>query len=464
MSDITINSKPKSKLNYTSTIAYAIGSSATNASFYMINNYLMLFYTDIVGLAASAISIIMLVARIWDAANDPMMGIIEDRTHTKIGKFRPWLVVGPPFLAIFNVLTFTVFPLHGTLKAVVCGACYIGAGMAYTVVQVAISGLVNRITNDSQNKMKIISIAQIANQIGQIAIAAVLMPVILRFSGGSVPNGRGYFWGTVFVSVITLPMIWFCAWKCREVTVDSPKASDDEPKEKRSLSKSLKLTLSNDQLRIAIFATFVGCLSTIGRFGLLSYYIIYVVGSYELISPVFSIMSFAQMIGNIPLSFLTGKFGKKRVFIVMSVLNAATLTGLFFVPAGNSTMVIALSAVIGFFSAATSISYAFVCDCVEYGDWKYGIRDEGLAFSLMSFGVKLASAITGAVGVPLLVAVGYVANQAQTAGTTTAINLIVNIVPAVILLLSLIPFVKYKLDQKTMDQISSELETRRENN
>lgn len=464
MSDITTNSKPKSKLNYTSTIAYAIGSSGANVSFYMINNYLMLFYTDVVGLAASAISIIMLVARIWDAANDPMMGIIEDRTHTKIGKFRPWLVVGPPFLAIFNVLTFTVFPLQGTLKAIVCGACYIGAGMAYTVVQVAISGLVNRITNDSQNKMKIISIAQIANQVGQIAIAAVLMPVILRFSGGSVPNGRGYFWGTVFVSVITLPMIWFCAWKCREVTVDSPKASNDEPKEKRSLSKSLKLTLSNDQLRIAVFCTFVGCLSTIGRYGLLSYYIIYVVGSYELISPVFSIMSFAQMIGNIPLPFLTGKFGKKRVFIVMSILNAATLTGLFFVPAGNSTMVIALSAVIGFFSAATSISYAFVCDCVEYGDWKYGIRDEGLAFSLMSFGVKLASAITGAVGVPLLMAVGYVANQAQTAGTTTAINVIVNIVPAAIILLSLIPFVKYKLDQKTMDQISSELETRRESN
>ncbi len=464
MSDITTNSKPKSKLNYTSTIAYAIGSSGANASFYMINNYLMLFYTDVVGLAASAISIIMLVARIWDAANDPMMGIIEDRTHTKIGKFRPWLVVGPPFLAIFNVLTFTVFPLQGTLKAVVCGACYIGAGMAYTVVQVAISGLVNRITNDSQSKMKIISIAQIANQVGQIAIAAVLMPIILHFSGGSVPNGRGYFWGTVFVCLVTLPMVWFCAWKCREVSVDSPKAADGEnkPKEKGSLSRSLKLTLSNDQLRIAIFCTFVLCLSTIGRFGILSYYIIYVVGSYELISPVFSIMSFAQMIGNLPIPFLTGKFGKKRVYIGMSILNAITMAGLFFVPAGNSAVVIALSAVIGFFSAATSINYAFVCDCVEYGDWKYGIRDEGLAFSLMSFGVKLASAITGAVGVPLLVAVGYVANQAQTAGTTTAINVIVNLVPAAIILLSLIPFVKYKLDQKTMDKISSELEARRE--
>ena len=132
-----------------STVAYAIGSSGANVSFYMINNYLMLFYTDIVTLSAAAISAIMLIARIWDAVNDPMMGMIEDRTRTRWGKFRPWLMIGPPFLAIFNLLTFTAFPLQGATKAIVCGICYIFAGMAYTVVQVAINGLVNRIRSSS---------------------------------------------------------------------------------------------------------------------------------------------------------------------------------------------------------------------------------------------------------------------------------------------------------------------------
>ncbi|MBQ9611274.1 MAG: MFS transporter [Lachnospiraceae bacterium] len=446
----------------TSTIAYAIGSSGANASFYMINNYLMLFYTDIVGLAASAISLIMLIARIWDAANDPMMGIIEDRTKTKLGKFRPWLIVGPPFLALFNLLTFTVFPLQGTAKVLVCGICYIGAGMAYTVVQVAINGLVNRITDDSQAKMKVISIAQIANQLGQVAIAAVLMPVILHFSGSDVANARGYFWGTLFVCIVTVPMIWISAWKCREISTEETPVQAAGTKEKKSLLKSLKLTFSNDQLVVAVASTFLSCVAIIGRFALLSYYIIYVVGSYTLIAPVFSIMSLAQMVGNVPLPYVTAKFGKKKTYIVCNLITACLLVLLFFVSsAPSNAVIIGISAVIGFLSACSSITYSFVCDCVEYGDWKYGIRDDGLAFSIMSFGVKLATAITGAIGAPLLVAAGYVANQAQAPGTVTAINGIVNLAPAVILVIAMLPLFRYKLDQKMMDQVTQELIVRR---
>ena len=219
-----------------STIAYSIGSAGANVSFYMINNYLMLFYTDIVTLSAAAISAIMLIARIWDAVNDPMMGMIEDRTRTRWGKFRPWLVIGPPFLAIFNLLTFTAFPLQGATKAIVCGICYIFAGMAYTVVQVAINGLVNRITNDSQAKMNVIAIAQIANQISSVIIAAVLMPVILKFSaGGQVADGHGYFMGTLFVCIVTVPMLWIAAWKCREVSVDEPAAVEKKEKKEKEI-------------------------------------------------------------------------------------------------------------------------------------------------------------------------------------------------------------------------------------
>ena len=238
------NNKPaeNAKLPLASTIAYSIGSSGANVSFYMINNYLMLFYTDIVTLSAAAISAIMLIARIWDAINDPMMGMIEDRTRTRWGKFRPWLMIGPPFLAIFNLLTFTAFPLQGATKAVVCGVCYIGAGMAYTVVQVAINGLVNRITNDSQAKMNLIAIAQIANQIGQVIIAAVLMPIILYFSstigadGAKIADGHGYFMGTLFVCLVTIPMIWVAAFKCREVSVEEPAVVQKKEKDSQDNS------------------------------------------------------------------------------------------------------------------------------------------------------------------------------------------------------------------------------------
>ena len=454
--------KSKSGLPLGSTIAYSIGSSGANVSFYMINNYLMLFYTDIVTLSAAAISTIMLIARIWDAVNDPMMGMIEDRTRTRWGKFRPWLMIGPPFLAIFHLLTFTAFPLQGATKAIVCGVCYIFAGMAYTVVQVAINGLVNRITNDSQAKMNVIAIAQIANQIGQVIIAAVLMPVILHFSaGGEVADGHGYFMGTLFVSIVTVPMIWFAAWKCREVSVDEPKVF--EKKEKKPLGESLKLMVKNDQLVFSVLSTFLACVGIIGRYAVLSYYVIYVVGSYTLIAPVFSVMSFAQMIGNMPLPWLTKKFGKIKVYMAANFLSAGFLILLFFLSKNpNNAVVIALSAIIGFLSASGSISYSFTCDSVEYGDWKYGIRDDGLAFSIMSFGVKLSQALTGAIAAPLLIAMGYVANQAQAPATVNGINALVNIAPAVLLCVAMLPIIfKYRLDEKTMEKITAELTERR---
>ncbi len=86
-------------------VAYSLGEIGCQMSWYMINNYLMLFYTDIVGLSATAISLIMLIARIWDAINDPMMGDIADRTNSRWGRFRPYLMFAPPVLAIFNILT-----------------------------------------------------------------------------------------------------------------------------------------------------------------------------------------------------------------------------------------------------------------------------------------------------------------------------------------------------------------------
>ncbi|MBR4394672.1 MAG: MFS transporter [Oscillospiraceae bacterium] len=450
------------KLPLRSTIAYSIGSSGANVSFYMINNYLMLFYTDIVTLSAAAISAIMLIARIWDAVNDPMMGMVEDRTRTRWGKFRPWLMIGPPFLAIFNLLTFTAFPLTGATKAIVCGICYIFAGMAYTVVQVAINGLVNRITNDPQAKMNVIAIAQIANQIGQVIIAAVLMPIILHFSAGhEVADGHGYFMGTLFVCLVTVPMIWYAAWRCREVSVDEP--ATVEKKEKKPLGESLKLVAKNDQLVFSVLSTFLACVGIIGRYAVLSYYVIYVVGSYTLISPVFAVMSFAQMIGNMPLPWLTKKFGKIKVYVVANFLSAAVLVLLFFLSkAPNNAVIIAMSAIIGFLGASGSISYSFTCDSVEYGDWKYGIRDDGLAFSIMSFGVKLSQALTGALAAPLLVAMGYVANQAQAPSTVNGINALVNIAPAVILVIAMVPILlKYRLDEPTMAKITAELTERR---
>ena len=451
------------KMNMPSTIAYVIGSAGANASFSMINSYLMLFYTDVVGLTATAISMIMLIARIWDTVNDPMMGVIADRTHTRFGKFRPWLMIGPPFLAIFNVLTFTAWPMHGAVKAVVCCICYIGAGMAYTVVGTAINGLVNRLTNNPAHKMKLISWAQIGNSIVGTMLSAVMMPLILYFSKSDVANATGYFFAALLISVVTSGLVFIAAWKCREVQTPEEMVTNKTKHKNTSLRTSLKSMVKNKQLLLAVSSIFFVSFGNMARMTMISYYAIYCIGSYDIIAPILSIGSVGTIIGNIPLPYLTEKFGKKNIFVVMQALVAILIGSWFFLPHSTPRIVfLVLSFIIGMVGASTSITYAFTCDSIEYGDLKFNVRDEGLAFTIMSFMVKLGSAIVGSLGVILLSAVGYVANAEQTASTLTGISAIVNLFPAAVIIIGalLIAF-GYKLNNKNMSSITAELVKKR---
>lgn len=449
----------KRKMNKASAIAYSAGFGSTNIIWYMINNYLMLFYTDVVGLAAGAISMIMLIARIWDAINDPMMGVIVDRTNSRWGRFRPYIAIAPPVLAIFNILTFTVFPLEGTAKVVVCLLTYIGAGMAYTVVSVAINGLLNRLSDDSQIKMNIVSMSQVASSVVGVILSACAMPLILLFSHSDVATGAGYFKATVIFSIISVPLFWFCAWKCRE-EVHEVNETPEAPAAKRPIKESFKLLLQNKNILIAIFMVFAGATAAIARMSFLSYYIIYVAGSFTLIAPVFTTMTVMQTVGNMTLPFFTKKMGKRNTMFLFNGVQIVAFIIMFLFPSNNMVFLIGISAVIGFCMAGASVSYGIMCDAIDYGDWKYGVREEALASSLMSFGVKLSTAIVGSVGVLLLAATGYVANAEQTAGAITGINAIVNLLPAIITAIAMIPMFFYKLDNKTMEKIQGELTER----
>lgn len=453
---------PKEKMDKGSAFGYATGSMGISIIWYMINNYLMLFYTDVVGLTAGAISLIMLIARIWDAANDPMMGAIVDRTHTKWGKFKPYLAIGAPFLAIFNILTYTVWPLEGTAKVAVCLLCYIGVGMAYTVLQVAANGIINRLSNDSQIKLDIVSIGQVATAIINTILGACAMPLILYFSKSDVANGTGYFRATIIFSVVAVPMVWIMAAKCKEVEdPETRKVLSGEKAEKKPLMKSLKALMKNKMLLICVVMVFVGAVSQIARMSLLSYYLIYVAGAYAYIAPTFTTISLLQIAGNMILPMATRKFGKIRWFVGTLIVNSLSIIVLFFAPAGNIPILLICSGIYGLTNSATSICFGMLCDTIEYGDYMYGVRDDALAFSLQSFGVKIAQALTGSVAVLLLAAIGYQAGMDQTEATKQGINFIVNLAPAILCLISLIPMRWYTLDEKRMEEISAELVKRR---
>ena len=449
------------KTNKLTGFCYSFGEIGSQLSWYMINTYLTVFYTDIVGLSASAISLIMLIARVWDAINDPMMGVIADRTRTRWGKFRPYLMFASPFLAIFNVLTFTVFPVQGLAKVILCLVCYIGAGMAYTAICVTYGGLVNLIARDSQVRMNYTAYRATGASVIKMILSAGAMPLILFFSKSDAANAQGYFWATIVFSVLMLPCFWICAARCKEtVVVEAPQ----QTVKKRSVLESLKLMCKNKMLLITVSNVFLGALAIMCRMSMLTYYVIYVVGSFTMIAPIFTIMTVTELLGCLALPWGTKTFGKRNWLLILNVIMVFGFVTMFIVPANNNVFLLTISAIIGFGNSAANVSTGMLSDCIEYGDWKYGIREEGLTYSYMSFGVKLATAVGGSATVLLLAATGYVPNAEQTEAVKTGINAIVNLFPTICIIISMIPLFWYKLDKKMMDKIRVDFDERNAKN
>nr|WP_296958842.1 glycoside-pentoside-hexuronide (GPH):cation symporter [uncultured Mediterraneibacter sp.] len=449
-------SNVKEKTSPKLAFCYSLGEVGCQMSWYMINNYLMLFYTDIVGLAAGAISMIMLIARIWDAINDPMMGNIADRTNTRWGKFRPYLFMAPPVLAVFNILTFTVFPVQGAAKVALCLITYVGAGMAYTACSIAYQALQNVIAIDSQVRMNLATARGIGSSVVGIILSACAMPMILHFSGAEVANAHGYFVTTVILSLIMIPVFWICGAGCKETYAQQLHSNPQQ--EKLGFFGSLKEVVKNDQLLMVVLATVLGTICVSGRMGMLTYYIIYVVGDYTVIAMVFTVMTIAQLVGTLFIPWGTKLMTKKGYLIFLNVVMCIGFVLMFINPTDNKPYLLGVSFLCGLCNSSASVCPGMVSDAIEYGDWKLGRRQEGIAASMLSFGVKLSTAISGSAGVLLLAATGYVAGADQTAAAKQGINIVVNMVPFVIGLLSCVPLLFYKLTPKKVEEIRADLD------
>ena len=289
----------------------------------------------------------------------------------------------------------------------------------------------------------------------------VAMPLILHFSsavsetGEPMADGHGYFMTTVIFSLILIPVFWCCALICKETYTD--KLHKGNSSEKSSFLRNMKGLVQNDQLLIVVIATVIGTICVTGRYGILVYHVIYVVGGAQYIATMFTAMTAGQLVGTLTVPWGTKVFGKRNYMIIMNFVMAAGFVALFLNPTSNPVFLIGASFIGSLGFGAPAICYGMVGDSLEYGDWKLGKRQEGLAASMLSFGVKLATAICAPV-VLLLEAVGYVPNIEQTAATKTGINFMVNMLPAILALVSCIPLIWYKLSEKRVSEIRADLE------
>ena len=169
---------PGNRLSKKTLFAYGCGDFASNLCWTFVGSYLSVFYTDVVGMAPAIASMIMLIAKIWDGVNDPMFGMIAERTNSKKGRFRPYIFYGAPFLALFSVLTFTTFG-KGSAAVGWAAFSYIGCGMLYTVVNLSYGSLSTVMTTNAEDIAQLNSYRMMGTNISSVLLNAITAPMLL---------------------------------------------------------------------------------------------------------------------------------------------------------------------------------------------------------------------------------------------------------------------------------------------
>lgn len=439
-------------------ICYGFGDMASQFVWTFVGSYLTIFYTDIVGLAPVAISAIMLIARVWDAVNDPMMGAIAERTRTRFGRFRPWIAFGCPFLAIFGVLTFTN-PFGGSSTAGVIWAAvtYLVAGMIYTLVNIPYGAMAAVMSEDADQRNAINASRSVGMNLGMVIVNAVSAAIALKFSGegAEVANGHGYMMTAVIYGIISIPLFLIVFKTAQEVV----KPAGEPPK--FSFKDTIANLVKNKYLMIITLIMTLIMTAFMGRIAVTAFYVIYCLGSFQLIALIMTIPSIGGIIGSFFVPFLAKKFGKRNCLMFAGIIQGIGLLIIYFAPFDNIPMILAGDCIFGLFNIGFPLSLSMVADSVDYMDYKAGVRTDGTAYATYGLATKIGNALGGSVGVLLLSAFGYVANAEQTAEALKGINTVVNLIPAILLFLASLSCLLWNMSDKDADEIRAKLREKR---
>jgi len=444
---------------------YGFAALGQGAIYAMMSSWILRQYTDVLGLSGYFVGALMWAARIWDAVNDPMMGTIVDRTRTKFGKMRPYLLVAPPAAALFTIAIFIKPPFgQGGLMAY-AAITYVLWGMIYTVGDVPFWSLPSAMTTDSKERTNFISFARVLNSIGS-AIPLVVVAVISTSS--VLGQEKGYLVSAIIFAVIGGGLYYMSFFTTKERIVP--------PKEIPSIRETLNLVKTNKPLLIAVA---VGVLA-FGRYmvqGAVSYAADYVFLAPDgFIKDNLRLLTAALIgIGMFPAMLLMPtlfkKFNYKQIVIGSGILSFV-LGVLFFFAVYFAKYSIWAAMPFLFLSGLplgvfNVITYAMIADSIDYLQWKTGKRAEGISFSTQTFMNKLGAALSAGLIPIILEAVDYIrpagdALPAQSEKTKLAIFLMMTLIPAVSLGMSIIPMFKYDYVGENKENILKELAVRRE--
>ncbi len=444
--------KPLTAKNY---FVYGLGNFASQLSWTMVSTYLSLFYTDVFGLGTGAVALLMLIAKVWDGINDPMMGTLMERTHTKFGRFRPYIFVGAIFLVIFTILTFTVPGFSDKGKLVYAYITYIGLGMAYTMTNVPYLALPVVMTRDPKEVAKLNAAQMMGMTVGQILLNLFVLKLVVWFGHGD--QAAGYHTTAILFALMALPMFWAVAIMSKEnITVKK----EDQGK----ISDGIKMIFKNKNLLCTILYCFFNMFGMLGRISVAVYFYLYCVQNFTFVT-VFMMMQ--MIVGTIIMPItpkIIEKIGNKKTSIISMIIQGGSLIVLFFGPYENIVFDFVVLVIYGLGYIAGPCGSCMMVDAIDDFDDKYGVRNDGMAFSFSGTATKIATAIANSLFLVIMGKFGYAGGVEMTPHIQQGINIASNLLPGLVFFVGIIPLLFYDLDKPGhMDGVRKRLAERNEN-
>lgn len=445
------------KVPLISKIAYGMGDVGCNFSWMFVGNFLMIFYTDVFGISMGAVAGLMLFSRFWDAINDPIIGSLTDKTRSRWGRYRPWLLVAAPLTALVLVLTFWAHPgWNSTARIAYMAVTYCVLVLGYTCVNIPYGTLCGAMTQNIEERAQINTFRSVAAMIAIGIINIITVPLIGRLGGEN--DRRGYLLIAVIYGCIFAACHIFCFSRTKEV-VTIPE------KQKVSLKEQLQAVVKNRPYLLALAGQLLFGFTLYGRNADALYYFTYVEGDKSF----FTVYSMCIIIPSIigaacfPLLFrwTNNKGRSASIFACLTGLSMVCL-GMFTVRE-TPVMFYGLSALTQFFfSGFNTAIYAIIPDCVEYGEWKTGLRNDGFQYAFISLGNKIGMALGTSLLALVLGMCGYVANSQQNPAVLAVIRHSFTTIPGVFWLVTGGVLFFYRLNRRRYNEIVREIYTRGE--
>lgn len=442
------NDLNQSKVPFISKLAYGMGDVGCNFSWMFVGNFLMIFYTDVFGISMSAVATLMLFSRFWDAINDPIIGGLSDKTHTRWGRYRPWLLFAAPLTALVLILTFWAHPdCSQTHKIIYMAVTYCILVLGYTCVNIPYGTLCGAMTQNMTERAQINTSRSVSAMIAIGIINIITIPLIEWLGNGNARQGYlliAILYGTIF-AVCHI----FCFAKTKEV-VEVPVA------QKIPLRLQLQAVAKNKPYLLALLGQVLFGFILYGRNADLLYYFTYV----ENDAVLFTYYSMAIIIPSIigaacfPKVFqLTSNKGWAAS--VFAFGTGITIIALFFFSPVTSPIPFYLFAALSqfFFSGFNTAIYAIIPDCVEYGEWRTGIRNDGFQYAFISLGNKIGMALGTALLALSLGWAGYEANTTQNEAVVAIMRHSFSTIPGILWVVTALALFFYKLDKRSYNRI-----------